>query len=415
MEKKNYIPSFLVSYLLSIKGLNQIMGIILRKGDGIMFMNLIPVAALLVLHFFISDKKNDLNMDKKALLFVYYIVSVIVVYKYAAVRTTFSAVNAFVYCLIPIYISFYKIDVEKVLNYMLLFSALVMPVSNEFFKDVGARYETIGMSTTYNILPFVVAAIVHFMYYRKKATFWTWIGYGINLYYLIKVIYLGNRGPIISLMVCALLLFIRKINQDGTVRKNTGRTLFITLSVGISAILIVSNVESIILSVHSWLQSMDVNLAFISKSVAKIQQGDISNGRSRLFDFVIDGIKENYLIGNGISSIAYKSFGRFPYPHNLFLQMWYDLGIIVSLPLLFAVGRATKITIFNYNINKETMTILILLFTLSIPRLCYSAEFWDNTTFWFLMMFSISPNVYSENAAGDDIGDIDEKIGETNE
>ena len=62
MEKKNYIPSFLIAYLLSIGGINRLMGIVLKKGDGIMFMNLVPVAALLFLHFFISDKKQDLNL-----------------------------------------------------------------------------------------------------------------------------------------------------------------------------------------------------------------------------------------------------------------------------------------------------------------------------------------------------------------
>lgn len=415
MEKKNYIPSFLIAYLLSIGGLNRMMGILLGRSDGIMMLNLIPVAALIALHFFISDKKNDLNMDKKALLFVYYVVSVIVVYKYAAVRTTFSYINVFIYCFIPIYISFYKVDVEKVLKFMMLFSVLVIPVSNDFFRDLGYHYETIGMSTTYNILPFVIAAIVHFMYYRKTAGFWTWIGYGINIYYLMKIIYLGNRGPIISLMVCALLLIIRKINPDGTVHKSTGRFLFITVAVGILAILVVSNIESIILSVHSWLRNMDINLAFVNKSVAKIQQGDLSNGRNYLFEFVIDGIKDNYLIGNGISSISYKSFGRFVYPHNLFLQMWYDLGVIVSIPLFLVVVRSVKKTAFDYNTNKDMVAMLILLFTLSIPRLCYSSEFWDNTTFWFLMMFSISPNVYSRNITVGEISDTDKKTGETNE
>lgn len=397
MEKRNYIPSFLVAYLLSIKGLNQVMGIVLKKSDGIMVMNLIPVAALIALHFFISNKKRDLNMDKRALLFVYYIVSVVVIYKYAYRYSTLPYIEFLVYCFIPIYISFYKVDVEKMLKYMMLFSTLVIPISNEFFKDLGYAYETIGMSTTYNVLPFVIAAAIHFIYYREKAGFWLWLCYGINIYYLLKVIYLGNRGPIITLIVCALLVIMHKQNPDGTIRKSPGKTVFITLSVGVVSILVVSNIESIIISVYRWLQSMDIEIAFVSKSITKINKGDLSNGRSNLFDFVIQGIRENYLAGNGISSIYYKSFGRYIYPHNLFLQMWYDLGIIVSLPLLFLVGRSIKKTVFDYNISKETITMLILLFTLSIPRLCYSAEFWTNSTFWFLIIFTVSPNIYADN------------------
>ena len=394
MEKRNYIPSFLVAYLLSLGGLNHIMGIVLGKSDGIMIMNLVPVAAVLVLHFFISDKKNDLNMNKKALLFVYYIVSIIICYKYAIRKTTLHYEEVFVYCLIPIYISFYKINVETVLKWMLFFSVLIIPISNDFFKVVTAGYETIGMSTTYNILPFVVAAAIHFVYYRKKAGFWLWLGYGINVYYLLKVILLGNRGPIISLVAFAILVIMHRMDSEGTIKKSTGKNIFITLTVGITAIVVIDNIESILLSFHKWLQSMNMELAFVTKSVRKIGSGDITNGRQQLFEFVIQGIKEHWFLGNGIASITYKSFGRYSYPHNLFLQMWYDLGIIISLPLLFVVWKSIRKTVFDYVKNKDIIAMLILLFTLSIPRLCYSSEFWVSTTFWFLIMFSISPNIY---------------------
>lgn len=394
MEKKNYIPSFLIAYLLSIGGLNRLMGIVLKKGDGIMFMNLVPVAALLFLHFFISDKKQDLNLNKKALLVVYYIASVILVYKYAYRHSTISYTELLVYCFIPIYVSFYKIDVEKVLKCMMFFSVLIITVSNDFFKSVSAGYETIGMSATYNVLPFIIATAIHFIYYRVKASFWLWLAYGINIYYLLKVIYLGNRGPIITLIVFVLLVIMHKQNPDGTIRKSPGKTVFITLTVGIVSILVVNNIESIILTVHSWLKSMNIELAFITKSVTKINQGDLSNGRSNLFNFVIQGIKEHYLVGNGIGSITYNSLGRYVYPHNLFLQMWYDLGIIVSLPLLWLVGKSARKTMFDSSISKEAVTMLMLVFTLSIPRLCYSSEFWDNTTFWLLIMFTVSPNLY---------------------
>ncbi len=394
MEKKNYIPSFIIAYLLSISGINQLMGIVLNKEDGIMMMNLIPVAGLLFLHFFISDKKQSLNLSKKALLFVYYIVGTIVVYKYATWQSTIQYIDFIVYCFIPIYVSFYKVDIEKILRFMMLFSVLIIPVSGEFFQSVSEQYETIGMSTTYNILPFVIAAAIHFIYYRKKASIWLWLGYGANIYYLVKVITLGNRGPIISIVVFGLLVILHKINKDGTLCKRPGKAILITLSVGIISILIINNIESILLSFDNWLKSMDIELAFVSKSVMKMGHGDLSNGRSDLYAFVIQGIKENYLIGNGIASVCYDSYGMYIYPHNLFLQMWYDVGIIVSLPLLWMVGKSVKKTFFDFSISKDVMAILMLLFSLSIPRLCYSSEFWTNIPFWLLIMFTISPNIY---------------------
>lgn len=395
MAKRNYLPTFIVAYLLCIGGLNQLMGIILNRKDGIMIMNLIPVAGLLALHFFISDKKNDLNLDKKALLFVYYIVSIIVVYKYAFRYTTISYTELIVYCFIPIYVSFYKVNVEKLLKFMILFSVLVLPVSNEFFVDVGrSGYETIGMSTTYNALPFVLAAVLHFWYYRKNAGFYMWIGYAVNIYYLFNVVFLGNRGPIISLVVLGILLILHKFKLDGTIKKSTTRTTIITIMVGIVVVYVINDFEEILFSAYKWLRSVDIEISALSKTINKLGQGDLSNGRNFVFDFTINGIRENYLIGNGIGTIFYNSFYRISYPHNLFLQMWYDLGIIVSLPMLWLIGKATRTTFFKNSVTKDYLVILILLFVLSIPRLCYSSEFWTNIPFWLLIMFTISPNLY---------------------
>ena len=41
MEKRNNLVTFMQAYLLSLGGINEAMGIIMGKGDGIMMMNLI--------------------------------------------------------------------------------------------------------------------------------------------------------------------------------------------------------------------------------------------------------------------------------------------------------------------------------------------------------------------------------------
>ena len=395
MEKRNYIPSFLIAYLLCIGGLNQLMGIMLDRSEGIMMMSLVPVAGLLAIHFVMSNKSQDLNLNKRALFFVYYIVSLIVLHKYAYRYSTFEYIEALIYCFIPIYISFYKIDVEKVLKYITFFSVLVLPVSEDFFKNVGqGSYETIGMSTTYNVLPFIIATALHFWYYRKKAGFLMWCGYAVNVYYLIKAIFYGNRGPIISLMVFVILIYLHKFDLEGNLKKNTIKTVMTTLLVGGVTIYVVNNINDIILGLYKWLNSFDIQISAITKSVHKISSGDLSNGRNDLFAFVLDGIKEHYIIGNGIGTILYNSGGRHVYPHNIFLQLWYDLGVFLSLPMFCLIWKATKKTFFESAIKKDYAVILMLLFTLSMPRLCYSSELWGNIPFWFLIMFTVSPNLY---------------------
>lgn len=402
MEKKNNLVAFMQAYLLSLGGINEAMGVLLNRNEGIMIINLIPIAGLIVLHFFTSDKNRDLNLDKKALLFVYYIVSIIVVYKYAYRKTTLRYEDVLTYILIPIYLSFYKVDVEKLLKYMVFISALIVPFSGGIFNMTGAyrssigTTDTIGMSTTYNVLPFIVAAVLHFWYYRKNAGFLMWIGYGINVFYLFMAISYGNRGPIVALMALAFLLWLHKFDENGKMKENKTRTVIITTIVGIGVIMLVYNFETVLISVNNWLNSMGISIAALTKSIQKINSGDLSNGREVIFKFTLEGIKENYLLGNGVASMYYRSFHMFPYPHNLFLQMWYDLGIIFSIPLVLVTVKTILSCVFRANITKQYAAALMFLFTISIPRLCYSAEFWSIIPFWFLLMYFISPNIYEE-------------------
>jgi len=413
-NRQNNLISFMQAYLLSLGGLNQIMGILLGRSDGIMIMNMIPIAGLIVLHFFTSNKAIDLNMNKKALLFVYYIVSIIVVYKYAFRHTTYSYTYALVYCFIPIYLSFYKVNVEKILKYMMFFSVLALPVSGEFFQRGGFYYETIGMSTTYNILPFIIAAALHFWYYKKNAGFFVWVGYAINIYYLVQVVFYGNRGPLVALVVFGILLILHKSTTEGKMNKNGFRTMIIAVVAGVLIIYVINNFVDLLIVIDKWLDSFGIEINALTKSIHKLNTGDISNGRNQILEYTKQGIEEHYLVGNGISTILYNSYGRVVYPHNLFYQLWYDLGIIVSIPMFYLLGRATFITVLKSNLNKDYSIMMILLYTISIPRLCFSTEFWTTIPFWLLLMYTISPNIYgmgtSEAGEDEEVAKHEEKL-----
>lgn len=415
MEKKtkgqSNLISFMQAYLLSLGGLNQIMGIFLGRSDGIMVMNLIPIAGLIAIHFLVSNKSRDLNMSKKALLFVYYIVSVIVVYKYAYRHTTYTYTYAMVYCFIPIYLSFYKVNVEKVLKYMMFFSVLVLPVSGEFFKKGIPNLVTIGMSTTYNVLPFVVAAALHFWYYRKNSGFFMWVGYVINIYYLVQIILYGNRGPFVALVVLGIFMILHKTTSEGYMNKNGLRTIVLTVFFGAVIIYIINNFVDLLIGINDWLESMGITMHSLEKSIRVLKAGDITNGRNWILEYTMKGIEESPLFGNGISTIFYNSNGRVMYPHNLFYQLWYDLGLVTSAPMFYLLGKATFVTAFKSNLKKDYSVIMMLLFTISIPRLCFSTEFWVTIPFWFLLMYTISPNIYGmDNIAEDEVvkeGNID--------
>ena len=407
--KKEYLTSFIVAYVIAVKGMNQLIGAILGRTDGIMMISLIFISGLLVLHFFISDKNENLNLNKKSLLFVYYIVSIIAVYKYAYQYGSVSYEELFVFVLIPIYISFYKIDVKQVLKYLTFLSVLILPFSGTFFKsNATIGFETIGMTASYNTLVFVVAAALHFLFYKKNAGILMWLGYAINIYYLVKILTLGNRGVFISIVVFFVLLLLHEFDENGKIKKNKAKTIFIVTVVGCLVIYVVNDFENILRTIDIWLKSMSIEISAISKNVQKLAQGDITNGRQMITIFTKEGIKNKPFFGNGISTMLRNSGYTIAYPHNVFLQLWYDLGIFVSIPLFYMIVKATIKTFFDSSISKDYSILLIFLYTLSIPRLCVSSQLWVDIPFWFLMMYTITPNIY-ENSESSDLEEFTQK------
>ncbi|MBE7032640.1 MAG: O-antigen ligase family protein [Ruminococcaceae bacterium] len=410
-SKKEYLASFIVAYVASLKGLNQLLGTILNKSDGIMVMNLVLLLPLIALHFFISDKGSNLNLNKKSLLFVYYIVGIIVVHKYAHRTSSVTYEELIVLVFIPIYLSFYKIDVEKVLRYVTYFSLLILPFSGAFFQSQATReFETIGMTTSYNTLIFITAAALHFCYYKKDANIVLWGAYAVNIMYLAKVLTLGSRGPFIAIVVFFVLLILHQFDENGKLERHTFKKMFVTVAVGFLVMYVVSNLEEVLRSLDEWLRSMGIEVSSISKSIHKLEQGDLSNGRSAILDFTKEGIREHYLVGNGVSTMLHNSNYTMAYPHNIFYQLWYDLGVVVSIPLFYLILKAAKKTLFDASLDKNHAVILMFMFTLSIPRLCMSSQLWVDIPFWFLIMYTITPNVYKVNEEDKDEENSEEEL-----
>ena len=84
----------------------------------------------------------------------------------------------------------------------------------------------------------------------------------------------------------------------------------------------------------------DIKLDFVRKTL-KIQT-DISNGRNAITEYVVENIFKSPIWGHGVSTITYNSNGMIPYPHNFILQLFYDGGILLAVPVLFFVIKIER-------------------------------------------------------------------------
>ena len=129
-------------------------------------------------------------------------------------------------------------------------------------------------------------------------------------------------------------------------------------------------------------ESMGLSMLVISRLYFKTTQGtDMDSGRSDLIDAALRDFDESPIWGNGIAS--FQNFTI--YPHNLFVQMLQEGGLILFIPffLIFLIGLKNLILSDRY-----TTYYRILLFTFcgGVIQLMFSSYFWTSSIYWLFVM-----------------------------
>ena len=159
------------------------------------------------------------------------------------------------------------------------------------------------------------------------------------------------------------------------------------------------NTQRILLWLNELLFSFDIEVAALTKTINFIERKGlflgILNGRDLVYARGYELFKESPIYGNGIGVYADKYDGS--YPHNLFIQLLAEGGIILTVPfiIIFLINLWYLIKPW---INKdkiyEIRLYILFLFIICIPRLMFSSYFWREEAFWLLIfvLFSMLSN-----------------------
>lgn len=361
-------------------------GEILGTG-GMMAVSLVIVVCLLVNIFYAQTMKFSMRW----LLMV----SLLLVYYQLSPNTNLKRAEFFCYIIISCFAALYAVDTEKVLRYVTYFSVLLLVFTTQIFAQLShqkgiydAEQGVMGLS--YAILPIVIAGLMHFIYYRKKANFLLKICYVTDVVYAFILFMYANRGVVLTLLVVFVLLYIKKFGSKSSKRNNIFRVivvLFITT-------LIINNYILILEWMNNILLDSDIKLDFVRKTL-KIQT-DISNGRNAITEYVVENIFKSPILGHGVSTITYNSNGMIPYPHNFILQLFYDGGILLAVPVLFFVIKMVWSALWHENNDK---TIFLIFFCqICLPKMFFSTDMWKNPSFWLVLFNYIqSYTTYTES------------------
>ena len=275
-----------------------------------------------------------------------------------------------------LFISNYKYDYYLIMEIHILFSIIFAPIIlTTDYSQLMERANEEWMMQVYAIIPFIIASIAYLFDFRKKSFLFLAI-FSLALYATMFITH-TSRGAVVT-VACAIFIYIIQLQIGKNISKRTmvlEFIVFLTLIYFMNDLLI-SIAEEITLS-------MDLGWAY-----KFLFYEDITNNRGDIYDAAISGYFSSPLYGNGIASFNnYQS-----YPHNLFLQMLYETGIIMFIPITYIIVKS-GLVMFSVKKIAIDYRLISFLFIISIFQLMFSSFFWKRQAFWMLiwvMMYGLS-------------------------
>lgn len=236
------------------------------------------------------------------------------------------------------------------------------------------------MYYSYMILPFIILSIIGIILYRKNI-FIVCLSICNILIYIPIFLLVGVRGVYMSIMV---FVFILLYKTKVFIRFKKQMLLLIVL---LSIFVFNIDFEKFIYWLSDFFSAMNIEVYAIDKYLLMLGHSDISNGRSLLYEHAIVGFFDSPLIGNGLG--VFEKYNSGLYVHNLFLEVLYEGGILLSSVIFYVLWR--YIQYVKGEIDYERYMFFAYLFVAGVSILFYSNTLWRVVAFWLFvgLMFNL--------------------------
>ncbi|MCF7859079.1 MAG: O-antigen ligase family protein [Candidatus Cloacimonetes bacterium] len=261
-------------------------------------------------------------------------------------------------------------------------SAFIIGLCYLFFVITYPDYSYFPRLTTLHINPiwfsrflgmiFIIG--VFFIRWSKKIHFKLSYFTAI-LFMLFFMIRTGSRGPILSLAVSLLFVYIIDLFKQ----KRFNLKLFLMI---LSTIMIIA----IMLYIASSFLPEDIKERLLSKG------RDVQNSSLVRVLLAVDAInlfKSNLILGVGLGGFTKGVLGNFKYPHNIFLELLSEMGIIgtifFSSIFIYASFKFSRI-IKKYGVYSkgyEVGMLLLTIFIFTFINAQFSGSIDGNMYLWF--------------------------------
>lgn len=371
--------SILLALYVDIKPLNWSLVYGYNMGEGLMNI-LYPVVVILIIlvSFFNTKGKKKFSIGiivLSAYLIGFYLFSTTVI---GPPETKLKMLLVFVFAsfIIP---SISVIDAKTLLRGVMLFPAIAIVNLSAVFVTTKEWTNMVSMDVSYGFLIPIIGAIIYFStFFREDKGLmraFMLVLLVINATFLLYVFLRGSRGPLLSILLVILFLYLVKKDPQGLgIMVSKGKTSIFIFALFFVLLFFMIFTEMIV----NALSHLGIDSYALTKILELDQEGDISNGRSALNIITINGILEHPILGNGFD--RYNANTGFLYPHNFILQILYDGGLLYFFVLMIPLIRSA-IKKYRFCTHDEYIVLTFLMFS-SVPGALFSHNLYTNGILW---------------------------------
>lgn len=381
------VASLLLTLLVSVDFVNFIINEL--YGVGGMSTNVFILIATMVICYktVVKIKFPALVLTFILIVTVYYSVT------YETQGTTLFGREFLYYFCFASVLAMYKCDMESLLRYLSYVSLLILPFYNEIFVEMtSTTYNTsVSLGLSYALFQLLMASVFHFLFYREKAGLVQYIIYGITFFLMFQLIMKGTRGVTFSVLFAAVIVFLK----GGFSRKALGNKGSMKTSRIVVCVIILLGLYVWFYEILAWiydvLQGWGIEAHFIDKIYSLQDSGDVLNGRNSIYEYTFEHILDKPFFGHGLSTIFVNSKYRIIYSHNFLLQLLYDGGLFLAVPVLLVIGKALYCVFTEEDENESAYTLFFM--SICLPKALFSGDIWKNPIFWVFIMHCMKYHV----------------------
>lgn len=387
-----YINSLAVALIINAQYIAYIFNAYWGVSGGLVTLLYIASFSLLIVGSIFNKFKLNVRVSKESCIMVGYI---IVMFLFSFLITSGSVTKDYfsdfvATGLITLFVFQCDFDKEQVILWNMAMALFFCINSKKYISSalLNISYERASMFASYILVPIILSFIYHIVFYRKKK--WNvLVLYLANIYMIFRTISILGRGPLLSIVVGTAVAWIIKNNEKwGSKSAKNKITIIALVFIGVTVLM---NIESILFYLNKLFTSLGIQVAALKKSLDLLTMNGATgllNNRNDRWEWAFQMIKSSPLIGNGIGEYANRYM---TWPHNVFLQILVELGVVLGFPLIYVLVKNIYVLFFKQG-DLEDHVFLGYLFSISFIRLMLSSYLWHHPEFWMFMYMGIIVN-----------------------